>query len=303
MFLSFVVQVWFKNRRAKVRQQQTHQNANARPARTATTATTTTSASRHSSSNNNNKPNANSSKLNTATNSLKLDGSSNATSGHLPHHGGGTTTANNNTATSNGLHTIAGHNVSPILPMTPTSSISPPANVICKKELNANNYHSSNAASLSDGMKSTSIHDPIKEEMNGMAGGNPMAAYSNINARLGHGGNSTPLGSNSSIMTTPSPPMTPQQNALYMPNPDYFWPPQYQQYPNVSYNPPAGYYSQVDYQSQANYNNIHSSYSASNMGFASSSNTFNGSMAAQPFGANGLDYMAQASDKYVNGMV
>lgn len=240
-----------------------------------------------------------SAKNTTAQSSLKqAQGSSNTSSNNnqLTHQNSNT---NNNTTTSNannGLATI-GHNSSPILPMTPTSSVSPPANVICKKELS--NYGVNNG--LSDVMKSAAIHDSIKEEMAGMMS-NPIA-YSNINARLGHGGNSTPLGSNSSIITTPSPPMTPSQNALsYVPNHDsYFWQSQYHQYPN-SYNTPASYYSQVDYQGQSSYSMGHSGYATSNMGLTAS-NTFNGSMTSQPFASNGLDYMSPAPEKYGINMV
>lgn len=213
-------------------------------------------------------------------------------SGHHP------AVSSNTTSHTNGLSSIgAGHNSSPILPMTPLSSVSPPANVICKKEINSN-YHSSNVAGLCDAMK-VAMHESIKEEMNGMIAGNPIAYPNTINGRLGHGGNSTPLGSNSSIITTPSPPITPSQNPLsYVPNHDYLW--QYNhQYPNT-YNMPTSYYSQVDYQSQANYSMAHSGYSTANMNLAASGNTFNGSMASQPFGSNGLDYMTPATDKYVN---
>lgn len=242
-----------------------------------------------------------SSKNSTGSSSLKqAQGSNNTTSNnnHISHQN---SNSNNNTTTSNNGLASIGHNSSPILPMTPTSSVSPPVNVICKKELN--NYgHNNGAPGLSDVMKTTSIHESIKEEMAGMIATNPIA-YSNINARLGHGGNSTPLGSNSSVITTPSPPMTPSQNALsYVPNHDsYFWHSQYNQYPN-SYNTPASYYSQMDYQGQTNYSMGHSGYSTSNMGLTAG-NTFNGSMASQPFATNGLDYMSPGPEKYSINMV
>lgn len=173
--------------------------------------------------------------------------------------------------------------------MTPTSSVSPPVNVICKKELN--NYHGSVPA-ISDVMKTTSISDSIKEEMN------MPSAYSNINARLGQGGNLTPLGSNSSIMTTPSPPITPQNSLSYVPNhaDPFYW--NYNQYAN-NYNAPASYYSQMDYQTQANYSmNHHSGYSGSNFGLPSGA-ALNNSMSTQAFTSNGIDYM-NTQDKYVN---
>lgn len=203
---------------------------------------------------------------------------------------------NNHTANTNLLSGI-GHNASPILPMTPTSSVSPPINVTFKKETGG--YHTNMTPGLSDVMKTVTIHDAIKEEMN-MCASNP-SAYPNINARLGHGGNLTPLGSNSSIMTTPSPPITPSHNAAlsYVPNHDaYLWHPQYNQYGN-NYNP-SPYYSQMDYQSQNNYGSVgHSGYSMSNLGLPSGA-SFNGTMASQPFTSNGMDYMAPQDNKYVN---
>lgn len=320
-FCFFVVaQVWFKNRRAKVRQQQTHQqSSSASNSKTSnrSSCSSSMSSSRGAGSSggntitNNNSKSSNSgltsgasSKNTNASSSLKQAQGPNSTSSNnnqLSHQNSNT---NNNTTTANvnsGLASM-GHNSSPILPMTPTSSVSPPVNVICKKELNTN-YHGVNngVQGLSDVMKSTSIHDSIKEEMSGMISSNPIA-YSNINARLGHGGNSTPLGSNSSIMTTPSPPITPSQNALaYVPNhtePSYFW--QYNHQYQNSYNPYN--YSQVDYQGQSNYGMAHSGYSTTNMGL-SASNSFNGSMTSQSFAANGIDYMSPASEKYGINMV
>lgn len=218
---------------------------------------------------------------------------------HLAHHNSSSNNNNNNnnnnTTNTNGLAAM-GHNSSPILPMTPTSSVSPPVNVICKKEANLSGYHTGGVHGLSDVMKSASIHDAIKEEM--PMGHNP-SVYSNINARLGQGGNLTPMGSNSSVITTPSPPITPSQNALsYVPNYDtHFWHSQYNQYAN-NYNPPASYYSQMDYQTQNNYSMGHSGYSTANLGLPSGT-TFNGSMGSQAFAANGIDYMTP-QDKYVN---
>ncbi|XP_031628288.1 homeotic protein ocelliless isoform X2 [Contarinia nasturtii] len=312
------VQVWFKNRRAKVRQQQTHQQSSSNANNSKSSSRSSCSSSSLPSSrgtgssgnssgnaitNNNNKTNSSgmnsggSGSKNTSTSLKQGTNTTTSNNNQLSHQN---SNSNNNTTTSNNGLVSIGHNSSPILPMTPTSSVSPPVNVICKKELN---YGLQNGVpGLSDVMKSTSIHDSIKEEMAGMISSNPIA-YSNINARLGHGGNSTPLGSNSSIITTPSPPMTPSQNALsYVPNHEsYFWHSQYNQYPN-SYQTPASYYSQVDYQSQSNYSMGHSGYSTSNMGLTAS-NTFNGAMTSQPFSSNGLDYMSPAPEKYGINMV
>lgn len=242
-----------------MRQQQTHQqNTNQHPKPTRSAHSTTTS--RNGQPGNNNKSSNKTSSTNT---NVKLESTSNAPT-TMSHNISATTTIANN-----GNHTITGHNSSPVLPVTPTSSISPPANVICKQEL-SNSY-------------------------NGLNAGLGPVAYSNINARLGHGGNSTPLGSNSSVITTPSPPITPSQNGIYMPNQEYsFWPPHshYQQYGPNAYNTPSSYYSQVDYQSQPGYGMSHSGYSAANMSLAASGNSFNGAMTSQPFSSNGLDYMS-----------
>lgn len=317
-FPFFSTQVWFKNRRAKVRQQQTHQqtsnSSSARPANRVVSTSRGGSVGGSSGTNNNNnsKSGMSTSSSKTATNASTTSSTSSMKHGQnvttssttnnnnsLSHHNSNSNTGNNTAASNsnNGLNQM-GHNSSPILPMTPTSSVSPPVNVICKKELNTN-YHSINngVQGLTDSMKPASIHDSIKEEMSGMITTNSHA-YSNLNARLGHGGNSTPLGSNSSIITTPSPPMTPSQQALssYVPNHEYFW--NYNQYSNGYGNAPANYYPQVDYSNQSNYSIGHSGYSTANMGL-SGGNTFNGTMAAQPFTSNGLDYMSQP-DKYVN---
>lgn len=84
-------------------------------------------------------------------------------------------------------------------------------------------------------------------------------------------------------------------------NPDSynFWHNQYNQYPS-NYQTQS-YYSQMDYFSnpnQVNYNMNHSSYNTSNFGLSPGS-SFSGTMSAQAFSQNGLDYMSP-QDKYVN---
>lgn len=154
-----------------------------------------------------------------------------------------------------------GLNSSPILPMTPATSVSPPANMA-----------NSGSRLTGDSMR-TSPYNTINT-----------SPYSVINPRTGQtGGNLTPLGSNSTVMSTPSPPNTPQTNqfAYHHPNPDYFWNHQYPQYQN---NYTSQYYS-MDYlnnQSSAGYNMGHSGY-----GLASTPS----SMSAQAFSPNGLDYV------------
>lgn len=300
--------MWFKNRRAKCRQQLQHQTSSSVNS-SKTTGSTSTSGSRHTTSNSNN--NASGTNSSSNKNSSSSNSSANNKSNPLKgaqHSGGannnnGNASNNNNNNNNNTTHTsnglaIGGHNSSPILPMTPSTSVSPPINVICKKEVSS--YHSSSNGAGAENLKTSSPYDAIKESELGI---HHTAAYANINARLGQGGgNLTPLGSNSSIMTTPSPPMTPQasHNPLsYVPNHESytnFWHNQYNNYPN-NYN--ASYY-QMDYfqnQSQSNYNMGHSGYSTSNFGLTSGS-SLSGAMGAQAFSPN-LDYMSP-QDKYVN---
>jgi homeobox protein OTX1 len=184
--------------------------------------------------------------------------------------------------------------------------------VICKKE---NPYHQHNGSGLGNqshgngtmdlkpGSGASSGYDSLKDSDLGITSVHHQS-YLNINPRLGQtGGNLTPLGSNSSIMTTPSPPITPQASAhnplSYVPNHESynFWHNQYNQYNPNNYNTPS-YYSQMDYfnnQTQSGYNMSHSGYSTSNFGLASSA-TMGGPMGAQTFTS---DYMSQ-QDKYVN---
>lgn len=212
--------------------------------------------------------------------------------------------------------------------MTPSTSVSPPINVICKKELSSA-YHANNAASAAAAAAATSAvlngtggsvssdvtmklspYDSIKDEMGGMTlhGASP-SGYANIGSRLGQtaGGNLTPLGSNSTIMSTPSPPNTPQQaNSMtyHAHHNEYFWH-QYQQYPN-NYNStyyPMDYLSNQGHHqsSAANYANMtaHGGYGSANFGLSPAA-SLNSSMAGQSFGAqNGLDYMSP-QDKYMN---
>lgn len=157
---------------------------------------------------------------------------------------------------------VIGLNSSPILPMTPATSVSPPVNMA-----------NSGSRLTGDSMR-TSPYNTINT-----------SPYSVINPRTGQtGGNLTPLGSNSTVMSTPSPPNTPQTNqfAYHHPNHEHFWNYQYQQYPN-NY---SQYYS-MDYlnnQNSASYNMGHSGY-----GLASTPS----SMSAQAFSPNGhgLDYV------------
>jgi homeobox protein OTX1 len=186
--------------------------------------------------------------------------------------------------------------------------VSPPINVICKKELP---YHHQNGLGNHQGMNNGSMdikpgsggssgYDSLKDSDLGITSAHH-ASYLNINSRLSQtGGNLTPLGSNSSIMTTPSPPITPQASGplSYVPNHESynFWHNQYNQYNPNNYNTPS-YYTQMDYfnnQSQSGYNMSHSGYSTSNFGL--SGGAMSGAMASQTFSS---DYMTQ-QDKYVN---
>ncbi|XP_063704700.1 homeotic protein ocelliless-like isoform X2 [Culicoides brevitarsis] len=323
------VQVWFKNRRAKCRQQLQHQTTSS--VNSSKSSTGSGSAASRNSSNNNNSSSSASSKNSSSsggnTNSSNNKSSSNPLKSSSGHHPGSNSNNNNNsssatnnnnnnansTSTANGLGLSSQHqqqqqqqqhNPSPILPMTPSTSVSPPINVICKKEITSFHGHNTSNGSVGDASLKSSAYDSLKSdaELSGLS--HHPAAYANINSRLGQStggttGNLTPLGSNSSIMTTPSPPITPQNhNPLsYVPNHEHnFWYNQYNQYPS-NYN--ASYYTQMDYfqnQSQSNYNMGHSGYSTSNFGLNSGS-SLGGAMSAQAFSPN-LDYMPQ--DKYVN---
>lgn len=323
--------MWFKNRRAKCRQQLQHQTSASVNSSKSTTGNNSSSASsRNNSSNNNNSSSTASSKNSSSgsTNSSSNNKTSNNSSSNplksSSHHHSGTNSSNNNnsssatnnnTSTNNNAGTPNGHgissqhqqqqqhNPSPILPMTPSTSVSPPINVICKKEITSfHSHHNTSNGSVNDSSLKSSAYDSLKSdaELSGLS--HHPSAYANINSRLGQGtgtGNLTPLGSNSSIMTTPSPPITPQNhNPLsYVPNHEHnFWYNQYNQYPS-NYN--ASYYTQMDYfqnQSQSNYNMGHTGYSTSNFGLNSGS-SLGGAMSAQAFSPN-LDYMPQ--DKYVN---
>lgn len=148
------------------------------------------------------------------------------------------------TSSSNSLTTQNTSSIttsSPNLPITPTTSVSPPINVICKKESAASNYETSpltknSLTSLShynsDGRGKDSSPDTVPNIHN--YGVTPKQELYSSPKRLDYSskldyseksfgsnlvkdqyssrltGNLTPLGSNSSIMTTPSPPITPQ---------------------------------------------------------------------------------------------
>lgn len=324
------LQVWFKNRRAKCRQQLQHQSSSS-VSSSKSSSNSASSGNRHSSSNNNSSSgNTNNSKTSNSTNSSNTT-SANKSNNHMKTTSSGSNNNNNNATNnnsssnnnlcsnanaSNGLANL-GQNASPILPMTPSTSVSPPINVICKKEVSS--YHNSSNGSLNDVQQSlkSSAYDALKESDLGI---HHTSAYANINARLqgiqvtggsgggGGGGNLTPLGSNSSIMTTPSPPATPQasHNALsYVPNHEStygFWHNQYNNYPpNNAYN--ASYaYTQMEYfpnQSQSNYANMgHGGYASTNFGL-SSGTALTGAMGAQGFGSPNLEYMSP-QDKYAN---
>lgn len=322
--------MWFKNRRAKCRQQLQHQTSSSVNSSKTTTGNNSSSASRNSSNNNNSSSTNASSKNSSATsgnNSSNKTSNNNNNSSSNPlkssshHHSGtnssnnnnssatnnNTNSTNNNTGTPNGLG-IGQHNPSPILPMTPSTSVSPPINVICKKEISSFHHHNTSNGSVgganNDSSLKSSAYDSLKSDPDLSGLSHHPSAYANINSRLGGQttgtGNLTPLGSNSSIMTTPSPPITPQNHnhLSYVPNHEHnFWyNPQYNQYPS-NYN--ASYYTQMDYfqnQSQSNYNMGHSGYSTSNFGL-NSGTSLGGAMSAQAFSPN-LDYMPQ--DKYVN---
>ncbi|XP_055684358.1 homeotic protein ocelliless isoform X1 [Lutzomyia longipalpis] len=300
------VQVWFKNRRAKCRQQLQHQqsttNLNNSSKSTNSSSNSSNTTARH---NNSNSTNPTTSSSGTSNSSKSTSSTAKTTS--ISNHKHTQQNQQQHATNAGALGTVAGHNSSPILPITPSTSVSPPINVICKKEVPS--FHSSSASlgAGGDSLKAgTTGYDVLKDAEMGLSVAHHSSPYANINARIGQtGGNLTPHGSSSSVITTPSPPITPQSAAhqpplSYMPHQEYnFWHNQYNQYPN-NYNTPS-YYTQMDYfnnQSQANYNMGHTGYAASNFGLTSGSG-LGGPMGAQTFSPNGLDYMSP-QDKYVN---
>ncbi|KAL1389249.1 hypothetical protein pipiens_012530 [Culex pipiens pipiens] len=270
----------------------------------------------------NNKPTIKHTPMNSSSHGSHPNGA-----GSGPSNNGSGAGASNSSSSHNGSLGLAHSNASPILPITPSTSVSPPVNVICKKEQPSSFHHTpggGGGGGGNDGMKASPGYDLLKDpELSSLSHHAP--AYMNINSRLGQSlgaggvggvggvsngpsaGNLTPLGSNSSIMTTPSPPITPQtshSSLAYVPNHETynFWHNQYQQYPN-NYNTPS-YYSQMDYfqnQNQSNYNmgHGHGYTTSANFGLASTSALTGGPMGGQTFSPNGLDYM-NPQDKYVN---
>lgn len=304
-FFFYLFQVWFKNRRAKCRQQSQHQQtANLNSSKTSGNSTSSTgSSTRHTNSNNTNNNNTSSSGNSTnhhnSNHKTTLSGSSSTK-----------TTPIKLTQVSSSVNNSLGglnHNSSPVLPMTPSTSVSPPVNIICKKEVNP--FHPNSTSNTNDikPVLSSSLHHPYNDaikcesELAGLS-----HHYSNINSRLGQSsGNLTPMGSSSSIQTTPSPPITPQSSSInplssYVPNHEYnnaFW--QYSNpYPSNYGNTPYYSSTQMEYfqnQNPNNYNMSHSGYPSGN--FSLSSGTPLGQMSSQSFSQNSHDYLSPA-DKY-----
>lgn len=201
----FCQQVWFKNRRAKCRQQLQQQTNSQISSKTSSSTKTSASSStiKNSSSS-------------TAKSTSKAPSSSS--------HASQNTSSNTTT--------------SPNLPITPTTSVSPPINVICKKESANSNYENSSLSknhSISHYNNELRLGKESSPDVSNLQGYGvtPKQELYNSPKRLDYSkleytdksfgsnlvkdqyssrltGNLTPLGSNSSIMTTPSPPITPQ---------------------------------------------------------------------------------------------
>ncbi|CAG4960650.1 unnamed protein product [Parnassius apollo] len=280
------VQVWFKNRRAKCRQQLQQQSNTQISSKSSSSSKTSLSSSSN------------------------LKGSSNSTS-KAPTSKTMTNSSNTTTQNSSSITTS-----SPNLPITPTTSVSPPINVICKKEsaasyesspLTKNNLsitHQYNSEALRLSGKDSSPSETIsnvhgygvtpKQELysspkrldyNSKVDYSEKSFGSNLvkdqySSRLT--GNLTPLGSNSSIMTTPSPPITPQSingpGNVYHPDSynSFHWPGSsdyirsystshhHQGYGQSAYNSPY-YPSQMEYFNGSSVNQSHGSHHGHNL--------------------------------------
>ncbi|XP_053620846.1 homeobox protein OTX2 [Plodia interpunctella] len=279
------VQVWFKNRRAKCRQQLQQQTNTQISSKSSSTSKTSLSSSSN------------------------LKGSSNTSSSSSK-----ITTSKAITSSASNANTSSITTSSPNLPITPTTSVSPPINVICKKESAPSNYDTSplNKNSLvshhynsNDALRLGKESSPSEVNVHGY-GVTPKQELYNSPKRLDYSnkldyteksfgsglvkdqyssrltGNLTPLGSNSSIMTTPSPPITPQSlngpGNVYHPDSynSFHWPGSsdyirsystshhHQGYAQSAYNSPY-YPSQMEYFNGSSVNQSHGGHHGHNL--------------------------------------
>lgn len=220
------------------------------------------------------------------------------------------------------------------MPITPSTSVSPPVNVICKKESSTGGggltpltydhpHHHHNSHNNKHLLPTLGYNEKDQQSQHQQDHTNGSLSYNRLAA-----GNLTPLGSNSSVMTTPSPPMTPTVNTNslpYTPNHDYNFHWHSGDYMknyghHASNYTSASNYAQSPYYGQMEYFNAVSggqsmgpmgSYNAAvqpSGGYGSGNFGLSGvpSMgAAQGFSPSGLEYMAStgATDKYGMNMV